>query len=112
MRPSFFFKKKSMTTGNRSERQFRVLFDFTAEESRELSCKTGEFATSQVTEKDGWIKVRISRRGTNGSNVVSEGLVPLNYLEEIPSAKPVSLRVHRPAPTTPSLPVATLATEK
>ncbi len=61
-----------------------VLFDFTAEESLELSVRVGELVEivwegSDGDTGDGWIKVK--------NNKGSIGFVPKDYLESIPVQK-------------------------
>lgn len=93
-----------------AEQQFRLLYDFQAQDSRELSCKSGELVFSSTKPDNGWIKVSKSIQGQNGVNQKVIGLVPFNYLLAVPAH---TAQPHRPAPPPPSkAPVASAANSR
>jgi Ca2+-binding EF-hand superfamily protein len=88
-------QKKKMT-----EKKYRVKYEFKAEHADELSVKLGEIVASDYREEDGWLKVKVSRRGANGQNQTIEGLVPVSYLQEeaTPTAPPLPAGRRAPPP--------------
>jgi len=85
------------------DKRYRLRYDFVAQDPAELSCKVGEFVSSSVVPKDGWLKVKKSVGGAGGVNKTLEGLVPVDFLvEEVtPSAPPLPTSAHRPPPVAP-----------